>query len=236
MKITFNIKSFIILTFAFIVFTAIGTVTHEYGHILVAKYLGYETTLHYGSMNYNSELNEKIYDIYNQNKTAIQNDQYFDKKNEYEIGIEELQSNGLLIIIGGPLQTTLTGLIGLIILFMRRNHIIKLGLKMIDWLAVFLSLFWLREVFNLVMSIGLNIISARGSFFSGDERYISYGLNLWEGTAPIILGFAGLLISLFVIFNIIPNRHRLTFIISGLVGGIVGFILWMNILGPRILP
>jgi len=86
------------------------------------------------------------------------------------------------------------------------------------------------------MSIVVNIISARGSFFSGDEKYISYGLNLWEGAVPIILGFAGLLISLFVIFNIIPNRHRLTFIISGLVGSSIGFILWMNILGPGILP
>lgn len=236
MKITFDIKHLIILTFAFIVFTAIGTVTHEYGHILVAKYFRYETTLHYGSMNYSSALNERLVEIYYQNKTAIENDKYFDQKNEYENEIKNLQSNGLWITIGGPLQTILTGLIGLTILFIRKSQIKAFGLKIIDWLAVFLSLFWLREVFNLVTSIGSELISPEGSYFGGDEKYISYGLNLWEGTIPIILGLFGLIISLFVIFKIIPNRLRLTFIVSGFIGGVVGFILWMDILGPKLLP
>ncbi|MBZ9632637.1 hypothetical protein LB465_17805 [Salegentibacter sp. LM13S] len=236
MKITFDIKYFLILTHAFIVFTAIGTVSHEYGHILVAKYLGYETTLHYGSMNYNSDLNEELVEIYIQNETAIENDGYFDKKNEYENGIKKLQSNGLWITIGGPLQTILTGLIGLTILLIRKSQIRAFGLKIIDWLAIFLSLFWLREVFNLVTSVGSEITSPVGSYFGGDEKFISFGLNLWEGTIPIILGFFGLLISLFVIFKIIPNRLRLTFILSGLIGGIIGFILWMDIIGPKILP
>lgn len=236
MKITIDIKSLLILTFAFVLFTAIGTVSHEYGHIIVAKYFGYETTLHYGSMNYNSELNEKLIEIYNENKTEIENNTYFDQKNEYDNGIKKLQSNGLLVTIGGPLQTTLTGTIGLIILFFRRKKIKIYGLKIIGWLAVFLSLFWLREVFNVVMSIGSEIISPNGSYFSGDEKFISYSLNLWEGTISTILGVIGLIVSLFVIFIIIPNRMRLTFILSGLLGGIIGFILWMNLLGPKLLP
>lgn len=236
MKIAFDIKYFVILTTAFVVFTAIGTVTHEYGHILIAKYFGYETTLHYGSMSYNSELNDKLIEIYNQNQLAIENDDYFDQKNEYESGIKKIQSNGLWITIGGSLQTTLTGLLGLTILFFRRNKIKTSGFKIIDWLAVFLSLFWLREVFNLVTSIGREIISPNGSYFGGDEKHISYGLNLWEGTVPITLGFLGLLISIFIVFKIIPNRIRLTFILSGLLGGIIGFIVWMNILGPKLLP
>lgn len=236
MKITFNIKSFLILTSVFIFFTAIGTITHEYGHLLVAKYFGYETSLHYGSMNYNSELNDKLIEIYNENKKAIENGQNFERKVEFESGIKKLQLNRLLITIGGPLQTILTGVIGLTILFIRRNNIKTFGLKILDWLAVFLSLFWLREVFNLMTSIGSEIISPNGSYFGGDEKNISYGLNLWEGTIPIILGFTGLLISLFIIFKVIPVRQRLTFIISGPIGGILGFILWMNILGPKLLP
>lgn len=236
MKIAINLKALLILIIAFIIFTAIGTVMHEYGHILVAKYFGYETTLHYGSMNYNSELNEKLFKIYNQNKAAIVNGNYFDQQNEYENGIRTIKSHGLWITLGGPLQTILTGFIGLTILFIRRNRIKTFGLKIIDWLAIFLSLFWLREVFNLVTSIGSEIISPKGSFFGGDEKHISYGLNLWEGTIPIFLGFVGLIIALFVIFKIIPNRLRLTFILSGLIGGVTGFFLWMNILGPTLIP
>jgi hypothetical protein len=52
METRIDIKSLFILTIVFILFTAIGTVSHEYGHISVAKIYGYETSLHYGSMNY----------------------------------------------------------------------------------------------------------------------------------------------------------------------------------------
>ncbi len=52
MHFKFYTRPFLILTFGFILFTAIGTVSHEYGHIAVAKFHGYETELHYGSMNY----------------------------------------------------------------------------------------------------------------------------------------------------------------------------------------
>ena len=109
------------------------------------------------------------------------------------------------------------------------------GLKIIDWLAVFLSLFWLREFFNLAMSIGHEIISPNGTWFGGDEKNISQGFEIWSGTFPIILGLLGLLISIFVIFKIIPNKIRLTFILSGFIGGIIGFILWMNIIGPELI-
>ncbi|MAM22319.1 MAG: hypothetical protein CL817_01115 [Croceibacter sp.] len=236
MNIRIDIKNLIIFSLAFILFTAIGTVSHEYGHITAAKILGYETTLHYGSMNYDSsELNDKLIQIYNKYETEIKNNLNFEKRTEYETGIETLKSNGLLITICGPLQTIFTGIIGLIILIWRRKQIHQNGLKIIDWLAVFLSLFWLREFFNLAMSIGHEIISPNGTWFSGDEKNISQGFEIWSGTFPIILGLLGLLISIFVIFKIIPNKIRLTFILSGFIGGIIGFILWMNIIGPELI-
>lgn len=236
MDIRIDIKNLIIFSLAFILFTAIGTVSHEYGHITAAKILGYETTLHYGSMNYDSsELNDKLIQIYNKYETEIKNNLNFEKRTEYETGIETLKSNGLLITICGPLQTIFTGIIGLIILIWRRKQIHQNGLKIIDWLAVFLSLFWLREFFNLAMSIGHEIISPNGTWFGGDEKNISQGFEIWSGTFPIILGLLGLLISIFVIFKIIPNKIRLTFILSGFIGGIIGFILWMNIIGPELI-
>ena len=51
MKISIDIKHLIYFSLGFVLFTIIGTVSHEYGNIIVAKSLGYETTLHYGSMN-----------------------------------------------------------------------------------------------------------------------------------------------------------------------------------------
>jgi hypothetical protein len=236
MKIHIKIKELIILTVAFILFTAIGTVSHEFGHITVAKLLGYETTLHYGSMSYHSDLQDRLIEIYKENELAIANKTDFRQKTEYEKGIKKLSSDGLFITMGGPIQTTLTGIIGLAFLFLRRKKIKEYGLKIIDWIATFLSLFWLREVFNLVISLGSEVISPNGNFFGGDEKKISEMLDLWQGTVSIGLGLIGLVVSLFIIFWIIPLKIRQTFILSGLIGGILGFILWMNIVGPRLIP
>lgn len=237
MKKSIDIKALLILTTTFVIFTAVGTVSHEYGHILVAEFLGYETTLFYDSMTYyNEELVEKREKIYSEYKNEIEGNTDFEKKEEYRRLTKKLISNGFWITLGGPIQTIFTGLIGLIVLILRKNRYKEFGLKWIDWLAVFLSLFWLREVFNLAMSIAFELISPDGSFFSGDEVYISRGLGLWEGTIPLLLGALGILVSAYVIFRIIPHQIRLTFLVSGLLGGGLGFVLWMDILGPILLP
>lgn len=234
----------------FILFTAIGTVSHEYGHIAVAKYFGYETSLHYGSMNYypkgylkDKDLEDfkKLIKEYRQTEQESWPDDVKKKVAEYQNILEkrywnEKSNKGIYVTIGGPLQTILTGTLGLIILFVRRKNIQNKGLKIIDWLAVFLGLFWLREIFNLVHSLVSEIISPNGRWFGGDEYYISKDLNLWSGTIPIILGTISLIISIYIVFKIVPKNLRLTFILSGLSGGISGFILWMNIIGPRLLP
>lgn len=250
MNIPSNIKSLLILTIGFILFTVIGTISHEYGHIIVAKSFGYETTLHYGSMNYlpKGYLEDKdviaVRDL-TKDYVDIEYDSWpkdiKEKTEEYNNILQKRYWNkksnsGLLVTVGGPLQTTLTGTIGLLILLWRRKSIYKNGLKVLDWLAIFLSLFWLREIFNLVTSIGVELISPNGTWFGGDELYISQSLNLWSGTISLILATIGTIIAIYVVFRIIPKKIRLTFILSGFIGGIVGFILWMNIIGPKILP
>ncbi|HKJ48909.1 MAG TPA: hypothetical protein VJ973_07455, partial [Christiangramia sp.] len=136
------------------------------------------------------------------------------------------------ILIGGPIQTILTGTIGFLVLAYRKSKIKKYGLKTLDWIFVFLSLFWLREIFNLVHSIVFELINREGNYFGGDERYISEFLQLESGTIPIILGIIGLVISLYVIFKILPGKLQVPFIISGLVGGASGFFLWFEFLDP----
>jgi len=237
MNISIDIKLLLILIIAFIPFIVIVAISHEYGHITVAKFLGYETKLHYASMYYDdSELSNKIKEIYSHYKFEIEHDQNFSKKAEYESGVNKLNSDGLLISIGGPLQTIITGMIGFLILMWRRKSIYKSGLNFSDWLAVFLTLFWLREIFNLITSIGGEIISPNGTWFGGDELYISQSLNLWSGTISIILGIIGLTIITYITFKLLPKKIRLIFITSGFIGGIFGFILWVNIIGPKILP
>lgn len=237
MKLQIDIRYLFLLTLSFIVFTAVGTLSHEMGHLSFAKYLDYETKLHYGSVEYeNSRVDERLGNLYRANKTAIDNGAPFEQKDEYEKVVKESQANELVIAIGGPLQTTLTGTIGGLILLFRRKEIRMNGLKLLDWLLVFLTLFWLRQVFNVVMSVGSELRSPDGSYFGGDEEYISDVLHLWPGTVSTILGSIGLVISAFIVFRVVPRPLRLTFVLSGLIGGVLGFIVWMNILGPKLLP
>ncbi|MFN1834332.1 hypothetical protein AB2B38_003630 [Balneola sp. MJW-20] len=230
-------KHFLIYTAAFIVCTVIGTISHEYGHILAARSLGYETTLHFSSMEWDDdELVLKLHDIYSRNENAITRDLEFEEKAMYEELLVEYRRDNLLIQLGGPVQTMLTGSLGLFILFFYKRNGGTEDLNYIGWLGVFLSLFWLRQVFNLFAGIANGIISPDRGFFGGDEAYISEMLELWPGTLPVISGIAGSVICGHVLFRIIPVKQRPVFISAGCTGGILGYILWMFYLGPAVLP
>jgi len=232
-----NTKPLLTLSLAFILFTVVGTISHELSHLVTAQYLGYETTLHYGSVSYeSSDLSNKLLEIYMINQEAIEKGLDFDKKEAYEAGVIQIHKENLLITSSGSLQTILTGMIGLTILFWRREKFNTQQLSIIDWTAIFLSLFWLREVFNVITAFGHEIIVPNGSYFSGDEREVSTLLNLWPGTISLILGAIGLIISIYIVFWVVPKASRLTFILSGLIGGTLGFALWMHVLGPIVLP
>ena len=204
MNLTFNFRNFTFFSIAFILFTAIGTVSHELGHIAIAKILGYDTKLYFDSMSYN----------------------FSDQTSKWE---------SFLITLGGPAQTMTTGILGLGILQYRNKKNHDRLFDLLDWFCIFLSLFWLREVFNLIMSIMSATINPEGSFFSGDEAGLALLLDLPSGTFAILFAGIGLFIGMYIIFKVIHKKDRFTFILSGLVGGIVGFILWMNVVGPLII-
>ena len=199
----FNInKYFFILSLCFILYVPIGTLCHEYGHILVANFLGYNTILHYNSID------------------TIQKEEGF---------------HSFLITLAGPLQTIITGSIGFLIIFFRRKKKTD-SLNLYDWFYIFLSLFWLRQIFNLIISFLSELNSPNGSFFGGDEPWISEYLGLGKGFFSIFLGFIGLYVLFYIYFRIIPKNNRYTFIMSGFFGGSLGYFLWMKIIGPYILP
>ena len=203
----------------------------------MADSLGYETTLHYGSMSFDSsELNTQLDSIYWRNQHAIENELAYAEKEKFDRKLEELKYDGIRITMGGPAQTILTGLIGFSFLIFRKKKIKEKNLNLTDWLFVFLSLFWLREVFNPVTAIIEAFIYNENFSFGGDELYISEYFHLNPGTVPISLGILGLLFSLYTIFKILPRKIQIPFIIAGLIGGLSGYLLWFEFLGPRLLP
>ncbi len=72
--------------------------------------------------------------------------------------------------------------------------------------------------------------------FNGDEFILAQHFRLPIFTIQIITAFVGLIISCIVIFKFVPTAQRKIFIAAGFVGGISGYILWMHILGPWLMP
>lgn len=237
-KFGINFLEIFWVSLAFIFFTMVGALSHEYGHIAVAKYYGFPTILHYGSMNYedNSVEMKEADLLMKKNNSAIVNQNDFPDQDQLNNLWKVIYFKELMIRIGGPFQTILTGTIGFIVLLIRRKNIQQYGMKTLDWLCVFLSLFWLREVCNLTLSVLSAILRGKQNYFGGDEKNIAMMLEIPKGSIAIPLAILGLLVSLFVIFKIIPIDKRLNFILGGLFGGVLGYILWLRILGPIVMP
>lgn len=197
---------FIWLFLSFIGATVIGTLSHELGHYVVAESLGYDAQIHYGAMG------------------VVQSP------------ADIRPSDGFWITFGGPLQTMLTGLIGLLLIFLYRERFrVAESLEVWQWLIVFIALFWLRQTANLTTWIGGYLW--RGSWSGrGDEIRLARDLGIPEWTILSFTGLIGLIVLAFVIFKIIPDRQRWTFILAWLFGSITGYVLWLEVLGRVVMP
>jgi len=197
------------LIFAFIIATIVGTVSHEYGHYLTYQLAGVDAEVHYVS-------------------TSLIIPDDFD-------GIIS-RKDAFLMTLGGPLQTLFTGSIGLSLLYFYRKKIIFLEkLNMIHWFYIFLALFWLRQTANFVLWTTKYLTHG---YLSQQMDEVKLALNLgipeWSIIFPTaILGF---FITILVIFGYIPIKQRFTFIVSGLIGGVLGFYLWLVLFGKIIMP
>ncbi|WP_020571818.1 hypothetical protein [Neolewinella persica] len=235
---SFTFRRSLLFAGLFVVFTIVGTLTHELGHIAVARWLGYQTTLHYGSMTWHSgPLDDRLNAILIRYGGEIEEDIDFPSRAEYyQLEAARLQ-HVFWMTAGGPIQTMATGLVGLLVLRFRSIERRTFSFKWIDWLAVFLALFWLREIFNPLASIiGWLYKGTKISFrFSGDEHHLSQMLQLKGWEFPVLFGLLGTMIVSYVLFSLIPRKERNAFIAGGAIGGLVGYWLWMEIFGPLVL-
>ena len=137
------------------------------------------------------------------------------------------------LILAGPLQTMLTGTIGLF--FLRKSSKPSTRLSTGQWAWVFLTLFWLRQLANFVVAIGTYLITGTIGE-NGDEIRLSKYLNWPEWSIAAVTAVIGFTVLVFVLFKVIPKPLRFTFMLSGLIGGISGYLLWIVYFGKFILP
>ena len=144
--------------------------------------------------------------------------------------------DSFLVSLGGPLQTMLTGSLGLFVMLReKRTAGEKRPLTSKQWGIVFISLFWSRQLFNFAMDLAYYL--RHGSFLIyNDESKLAVHLGLHPisislGSALIALGVCSL-----VYFRFIPSTQRRPFIAAGMAGGLSGYLLWFYLLGPWLLP
>jgi hypothetical protein len=201
----FDIKLFIYLSLGFIVATIVGTLSHEFGHYIVAEGLGYDASVDYGS-------------------THIEHYNLVPPLHRF------------WITFGGPIETILTGSVGLLLILRCRNSFVaSQELTGRKWIMVFVTLFWLRQLSNFVWGwIGF---LKKGKFSArADESKLDRYLGLPGETFITISAICAVIVLLLVIFRFIPKSQRFVFLVSGLIGGISGFYLWLHLLGKIILP
>ena len=197
-------RLFFWLCIGFIVAVPVGTLSHESGHFLAARVQGLKAFLHYNSTSYSCT---------NPEGKAV---------------------NDFLISAGGPVVTDLIFILAFVILLLRKSTISERGhLNLADWVIVFLSLFCLRNLFNIVMVILYCIIPGRGS---SDEQSLSRQLGMAHWVLPLVFAVISASVLAFVFFSIIPRRQRTVFNCATFWGSLIGYIIWFVFLGPLLLP
>jgi len=232
----FDFKLSLFLFPSFVLMTVVGTLTHELGHYSVSRLLGYEANLNYKSSSFwNDELNNFFKETHCKYAYEIKNGLNFPTKEKYIKFVEKYKSDHFIITLGGPLQTMLTGSIGLILFIsFKKKFIISGKVKFMSWIFIFLTLFWLRQLVNLCIALARYLIKDVTSLNSDEVKLASYlGYNIWS--LQILTGVTGLGV-LILVLKCLPKDIILTFLLTGITGGILGYYLWLIKYGHIIMP
>jgi len=203
-----NIRLFLLLSIGFIIATVIGTLSHECGHYFVDRCLGFQARINYA----------ESWIIHSPTDPPI------------------TQTDRILMVLGGPIETMGTGCIGLLLLFIRRKRFYATKwLSSGQWLIIFLSLFWLRQTTNFVMWTGNYLLTGDLSTRSDEVRLAKYfHIPIWS--LSVVTAMIGAYVLYVITFKVIPAQQRLVFMLAGIVGGVLGYLIWLEWFGKVLMP
>lgn len=235
--LTVDPKLFWGLFFTFILMTAVGTVSHELGHYTTARILGHEAGINYRSTWFNDQERTKyLSETFSKYSHEIENKKDFPDKERFYAISEDYESDHFWVSLGGPLQTMLTGTLALFLLLGFKNRVIQEDrVSFWGWLLVIFSLFWLRQVANFFVAL-FHFLKHGTASARGDEAKLALYLDLNIWSIQLITALMGLAILGYIVLKILPQKAVFTFLLSGLLGGLSGYYLWLIRFGPLILP
>ncbi len=188
--------------------------SHELAHFIVSKTFGYSPALSYDHTDFGFPKASNSAGII------------------YHVPIY----HQIWILAAGPLLTMIIGSVGMLLLFIyrtpeRRNELLTKR----EWLLVLIASFWVRQMINGIIwffRIGFSYkISLRS-----DEMKISGLLDwpLWSIFIPSAV-LAAIIFGV-LILKFIPLNYRLSYLLAVLTGGIMVELLWLQWVGPVVLP
>lgn len=206
-----NARIFLIFFIAAIV----GTLAHECGHAIVGEMVGFNTSVHYQYTNCENCL-EKF--------NAASN----------SVLMDEFERNRVLFTWGGPLQTILTGMAGIVGLLMIRAKQQIDAYNKKHLLLLTLSFFISRNVFNEVFYFSKYLFMHQLSRRCDECKLLSYyNINPLIGHLIILIVASAVL---WWITFVLLKKHRIQFILWGGLGSLTGGLLWLYVIGEYVMP
>ena len=138
-------------------------------------------------------------------------------------------------VAAGPVSTLLCGSVGMLGLFRWRRRAAELDFRGMTWTV--LALFWSRPLFNTCVqlgSVGLGLVSSE-RLTQSDEGRLSVAMGLPCMTLSLVCSLLSLGAIIWTARQVPPDV-RGSWAAGALSGALVGFALWMGVLGPAWMP
>ena len=203
-----------------VMFVPIFTLTHEFGHYVAARIIGYDSQIHYNKTSSTGSTSKELLLITKENQERDKTQTLSSSDDNVDFLTKKFIKEKTIIVSGGLLITYMLGFIGLYFLRKNRDSLVSL----------FLSLFTLRS-FVVLLHFAFNKNKSNVTY---DEFRLSELLFAKAWVMPTLLGFISFLLGLYIYKNFIQNKK--VFILNSLLGCGLGILLWFILLGPILLP
>jgi hypothetical protein len=216
-----NLRLISLVLLGFILTSIIGSLTIEGTRVLIGKNLGYESSFVKGLGIYlfsNPDISEGFDKI---EATGLPFEE-LKKRNDWISLRKQNQDNQAIIEASGILMSAILTILG--ILFLMRGRSKTTEMKLINWIGFLTSLIFVRYLVRYSYTLYFGSITCQ-------EFSIFQSLGIGSFLSIYILFGLGIILAFWIVYQL-PKNLRLLTIISGMIGGFLGLIIWMNYLGP----